>query len=130
MERAFTDINKKGCENLQSKSHRRNFSSDVPPEYQNLCFPVEEQVTHRYKKLLNNQPSEVAISAITHSPLRQQQRDRRRRNPLPAGKSGHAHQAYGSPDCCSWAGQGYTVVTHNTGEFERVPNLKVVDWVE
>ena len=26
--------------------------------------------------------------------------------------------------------RGYTVVTHNTGEFERVPNLKVVDWVE
>ena len=23
----------------------------------------------------------------------------------------------------------YTVVTHNTGEFARVPNLKVVDWV-
>lgn len=26
--------------------------------------------------------------------------------------------------------RGYTVVTHNTGEFERVTNLKVVDWVE
>ena len=24
--------------------------------------------------------------------------------------------------------RGYTVVTHNTGEFSRVPNLKITDW--
>lgn len=26
--------------------------------------------------------------------------------------------------------RGITVVTHNTGEFERVPGLHLVDWVE
>ena len=26
--------------------------------------------------------------------------------------------------------RGLTVLTHNTGEFRRVPNLKVEDWVE
>ena len=26
--------------------------------------------------------------------------------------------------------RGYTVVTHNTGEFSRVPNLQVIDWIE
>ena len=26
--------------------------------------------------------------------------------------------------------KGLTVLTHNTGEFQRVPNLKVEDWVE
>ena len=25
--------------------------------------------------------------------------------------------------------RGYTVVTHNTGEFSRVPNLKIEDWI-
>ena len=25
--------------------------------------------------------------------------------------------------------RGYTVVTHNTGEFLRVPNLRVEDWI-
>ena len=26
--------------------------------------------------------------------------------------------------------RGLTVVTHNTGEFSRVPNLQVIDWIE
>ncbi|MBQ9256356.1 MAG: type II toxin-antitoxin system VapC family toxin [Acidaminococcaceae bacterium] len=26
--------------------------------------------------------------------------------------------------------RGFTVVTHNTGEFSRVPNLKLTDWLE
>ena len=26
--------------------------------------------------------------------------------------------------------RGYTVVTHNIGEFSRIPNLQVIDWID
>ena len=126
----------------------------------NICvFLMKNKYPSVTKKLLNSKPSEVAISAVTlyeleYGAARSQWPEKNRNmlklflapftilpfdsnDAIAAGeirfqleKAGTPIGSYDLQIAAQGLARGYTVVTHNTGEFERVPNLKVVDWVE
>lgn len=126
----------------------------------NICvFLMKNKYPSITKKLLNCKPSEVAISAVTlyeleYGAARSQWPEKNRNmlklflapftilpfdsnDAIAAGeircqleKAGMPIGPYDLQIAAQGLARGYTVVTHNTGEFERVQNLKVVDWVE
>ena len=126
----------------------------------NICvFLMKNKYPSVTKKLLNSKPSEVAISAVTlyeleYGAARSQWPEKNRNmlklflapftilpfdsnDAIAAGeircqleKAGMPIGPYDLQIAAQGLARRYTVVTHNIGEFERVPNLKVVDWVE
>lgn len=126
----------------------------------NICvFLMKNKYPAMTKKLLDSNPSEIAISAVTlyeleYGAARSQWPEKNRNNlklflapftilpfdsndAIAAGEIRHLLEKAGTPIgpydlqiAAQGAARGYTVVTHNTGEFARVPKLKVVDWVE
>ena len=125
----------------------------------NICiFLMKNKYPVITQKLLNSNPSDIAISAITlfeleYGAARSQWPEKNRNNlrlflapftiipfdsndAIAAGeirqlleKSGTPIGPYDIQIAAQGLARGYTVVTHNIGEFSRVPNLQVIDWI-
>ena len=126
----------------------------------NICvFLMKNKYPAATQKLLNSDPSEIAISSITlfeleYGAAKSQWPEKNRNNvklflapftiipfdsndAIAAGeirqileKAGTPIGPYGVQIAAQALARGYTVVTHNTGEFSRVPNLQFFDWIE
>lgn len=126
----------------------------------NICvFLMKNKYSAATRKLLSSDPSEIAVSSVTlfeleYGAAKSQWPEKNRNNvklflapftivpfdgndAVAAGeirclleKAGTPIGPYDLQIAAQGLARGYTVVTHNTGEFSRVPNLKVVDWVE
>lgn len=126
----------------------------------NICvFLMKNKYPAATQKLLNCDPSEIAISSITlfeleYGAAKSQWPEKNRNNVrlflapftiLPfdgndamiAGEIRHLLEKAGTPIgpydiqiAAQGLARGYTIVTHNTEEFSRVPNLQVIDWIK
>ena len=126
----------------------------------NICvFLMKNKYPAATQKLLNSDPSEIAISSITlfeleYGAAKSQWPEKNRNNVklflapftiLPfdgndamiAGEIRHLLEKAGTPIgpydiqiAAQGLARGYTIVTHNTGEFSPVPNLQVIDWIK
>ena len=126
----------------------------------NICILLmKNKYPELVKKLLNSDPSEMAVSSITVYELEygaaKSQWPEKNRNHVKlflapfsiipfdsndaiiAGEIRHILEKAGTPIgpydlqiAAQGLARGFTVVTHNTGEFSRVPNLRLTDWVE
>ena len=126
----------------------------------NICiFLMKNKYPELVKKLLNSDPSEMAVSSITvyeleYGAAKSQWPEKNRINvklflapfsiipfdsndAITAGEIRHMLEKAGTPIgpydlqiAAQGLARGFTVVTHNTGEFSRVPNLRLTDWVE
>ena len=126
----------------------------------NICILLmKNKYPELVKKLLNSDPSEMAVSSITvyeleYGAAKSQWPEKNRNNvklflapfsiipfdsndAIIAGEIRHMLKRSGTPIgpydlqiAAQGLARGFTVVTHNTGEFSRVPNLRLTDWVE
>ena len=126
----------------------------------NVCiFLMKNRYPGLAEKLLNSDPSEIAVSSITvyeleYGAAKSQWPEKNRNNvklflapftiipfdsndAVTAGEIRHILEKAGTPIgpydlqiAAQGLARGFTVVTHNTGEFSRVPNLRLTDWVE
>ena len=126
----------------------------------NICvFLMKNKYPAATQKLLNSDPSEIAISSITlfeleYGAAKSQWPEKNRNNvklflapftiipfdsndAIAAGEIRQILEKAGTPIgpydvqiAAQAMVRGYTVVTHNTGEFSRVPNLQFNDWIE
>ena len=126
----------------------------------NICvFLMKNKYPAATQKLLNSDPSEIAISSITlfeleYGAAKSQWPEKNRNNvklflapftiipfdsndAIAAGEIRQILEKAGTPIgpydvqiAAQAMARGYTVVTHNTGEFSRVPNLQFNDWIE
>lgn len=126
----------------------------------NICiFLMKNKYPELVKKLLSSDPSEIAVSSITvyeleYGAAKSQWPEKNRINvklflapfsiipfdsndAITAGEIRHMLEKAGTPIgpydlqiAAQGLARGFTVVTHNTGEFSRVPNLRLTDWVE
>ena len=126
----------------------------------NICvFLMKNKYPELVKKLLNSDPSEIAVSSVTvyeleYGAAKSQWPEKNRNNvklflapfsiipfdsndAITAGEIRHLLEKAGTPIgpydlqiAAQGLARGFTVVTHNTGEFSRVPNLQLTDWVE
>jgi len=126
----------------------------------NICvFLMKNKYPAATQKLLNSDPSEIAISSITlfeleYGAAKSQWPEKNRNNvklflapftiipfdsndAIAAGEIRQILEKAGTPIgpydvqiAAQALARGYTVVTHNTGEFSRVPNLQFNDWIE
>ena len=126
----------------------------------NICiFLMKNKYPELVKKLLSSDPSEIAVSSITvyeleYGAAKSQWPEKNRNNvklflapftiipfdsndAITAGEIRHTLEKAGTPIgpydlqiAAQGLARGFTVVTHNTGEFSRVPNLRITDWVE
>lgn len=126
----------------------------------NICvFLMKNKYPAATRKLLSSDPSEIAVSSVTlfeleYGAAKSQWPEKNRNNvklflapftivpfdgndAVAAGeirclleKAGTPIGPYDLQIAAQGLARGYMVVTHNTGEFSRVPNLKVVNWVE
>ena len=126
----------------------------------NICvFLMKNKYPAATRKLLSSDPSEIAVSSVTlfeleYGAAKSQWPEKNRNNvklflapftivpfdgndAVAAGeirclleKAGTPIGPYDLQIAAQGLARGYTVVTHNTGEFSRVPNLKSVNWVE
>ena len=126
----------------------------------NICiFLMKNKYPELVKKLLNSDPSEMAVSSITvyeleYGAAKSQWPEKNRNNvklflapfsiipfdsndAIIAGEIRHMLEKAGTPIgpydlqiAAQGLARGFTVVTHNTGEFSRVPNLRLTDWIE
>ena len=126
----------------------------------NICvFLMKNKYPAATQKLLNSDPSEIAISSITlfeleYGAAKSQWPEKNRNNvklflapftiipfdsndAIAAGEIRQILEKAGTPIgpydvqiAAQALARGYTVVTHNTGEFSRVPNLQFSDWIE
>ncbi len=125
----------------------------------NICvFLMKNKYPAAVQKLLNSDPSEIVISSITlfeleYGAAKSQWPEKNRNNvklflapftiipfddndAIAAGEIRQILEKAGTPIgpydvqiAAQALARGYTVVTHNTGEFSRVPNLQIVDWI-
>ena len=125
----------------------------------NICiFLMKNKYPELANKLLNSDPSEIAVSSITVSELeygaaKSQWPEKNRNNvrlflapftiipfdsndAIAAGEIRHFLEKAGTPIgpydlqiAAQGLARGFTVVTHNTGKFSRVPNLRITDWL-
>lgn len=126
----------------------------------NICiFLMKNKYPELVKKLLNSDPSEMTVSSITvyeleYGAAKSQWPEKNRNNvklflapfsiipfdsndAIIAGEIRHMLEKAGAPIgpydlqiAAQGLARGFTVVTHNTGEFSRVPNLRLTDWIE
>ena len=126
----------------------------------NICvFLMKNKYPGLVEKLLNSDPSGIAVSSITvyeleYGAARSKWPEKNRNHvklflapftiipfdsndAIIAGEVRHLLEKAGTPIGpydLQIAAQGLareaTVVTHNTGEFSRVPNLRITDWIE
>ena len=126
----------------------------------NICvFLMKNKYPELVKKLLNSDPSGIAVSSVTvyeleYGAAKSQWPEKNRNNvklflapfsiipfdsndAITAGEIRHLLEKAGTPIgpydlqiAAQGLARGFTVVTHNTGEFSRVPNLQLTDWVE
>ncbi len=126
----------------------------------NICvFLMKNKYPAATQKLLNSDPSEIAVSSITlfeleYGAAKSQWPEKNRNNvklflapftiipfdsndAIAAGEIRQILEKAGTPIgpydvqiAAQGLARGYTVVTHNTGEFSRVPNLQLIDWIE
>lgn len=126
----------------------------------NICvLLMKNKYPAATRKLLSSDPSEIAVSSVTlfeleYGAAKSQWPEKNRNNvklflapftivpfdgndAVAAGeirclleKAGTPIGPYDLQIAAQGLARGYTVVTHNTGEFSRVPNLKIVNWVE
>lgn len=126
----------------------------------NICvFLMKNKYPEATKKLLNSDPSDLAVSTVTvyeleYGAAKSQWPEKNRINvrlflapftiipfdgsdAVTAGEIRHMLEKAGTPIgpydiriAAQALARGYTVVTHNTGEFSRVPNLQITDWIE
>ena len=126
----------------------------------NICvFLMKNKYPAATQKLLNSDPSEIAISSITlfeleYGAAKSQWPEKNRNNvklflapftiipfdsndAITAGEIRQILEKAGTPIgpydvqiAAQGLARGYTVVTHNTIEFSRVPNLQFIDWIE
>ena len=126
----------------------------------NICvFLMKNKYPAATQKLLNSDPSEIAISSITlfeleYGAAKSQWPEKNRNNvklflapftiipfdsndAIAAGEIRQILEKAGTPIgpydvqiAAQAMARGYTVVAHNTGEFSRVPNLQFNDWIE
>ena len=126
----------------------------------NICvFLMKNKYPAATRKLLSGDPSEIAVSSVTlfeleYGAAKSQWPEKNRNNvklflapftivpfdgndAVAAGeirclleKAGTPIGPYDLQIAAQGLARGYTVVTLNTGEFSRVPNLKIVNWVE
>ena len=126
----------------------------------NICvFLMKNKYPELAKKLLNSDPSEMAVSSVTvyeleYGAAKSQWPEKNRNNvklflapfsiipfdgndAVIAGEIRHLLEKAGTPIgpydlqiAAQGLARGFTVVTHNTGEFSRVPNLRITDWIE
>ena len=125
----------------------------------NICvFLMKNKYPELAEKLLNRDPSEIAVSSVTvyeleYGAAKSQWPERNRNNvrlflapftiipfdvndAIMAGEIRHLLEKAGTPIgpydlqiAAQGLARGFTVVTHNTGEFSRVPNLQLTDWI-
>ena len=125
----------------------------------NICvYLMKNKYTELSEKLLNSDHSEMAVSSITvyeleYGVAKSQWPERNRNNvrlflapftiipfdvndAIMAGEIRHLLEKAGTPIgpydlqiAAQGLARGFTVVTHNTGEFSRVPNLQLTDWI-
>ena len=126
----------------------------------NICvFLMKNRFPAATQKLLNSDPSEIAVSSVTlfeleYGAAKSQWPEKNRNNvklflapftivpfdgndAIAAGEIRQILEKAGTPIgpydlqiAAQGLARGYTVVTHNTGEFSRVPNLQVIDCIE
>ena len=126
----------------------------------NICvFLMKNRFPAATQKLLDSNPSEIAVSSVTlfeleYGAAKSLWPEKNRNNvklflapftivsfdgndAIAAGeirqfleKAGTPIGPYDLQIAAQGLARGYTVVTHNTGEFSRVPNLQVIDWIE
>ena len=126
----------------------------------NICiFLMKNRYPGLAEKLLNSDPAEIAVSSVTvyeleYGAAKSQWPEKNRNNvklflapftiipfdshdAVTAGNIRHLLEKAGTPIepydlqiAAQGLARGITVVTHNTGEFSRVPNLQVTDWIE
>ena len=126
----------------------------------NICiFLMKNKYPEMTKKLLSSDPSEIAVSSVTVYELEygaaksiwpEKNRNYVRlflapftiipfdsNDAIITGEIRHLLEKAGTPIgpydiqiAAQGLARGFTVVTHNTCEFSRVPNLQITDWVE
>ena len=126
----------------------------------NICvYLMKNKYPAVSQKLLNSNPADIAVSSVTlfeleYGAARSQWPERNRNNvrlflapftiipfdsydAIVAGEIRQQLEKAGTPIgpydiqiAAQGLARGYTVVTHNTGEFSRVPNLQVIDWID
>ena len=125
----------------------------------NICvFLMKNKCPAATQKLLNSDPSEIAISSVTlfeleYGAAKSQWPEKNRNNvklflapftivpfdsidAIAAGEIRHLLEKAGTPVgpydiqiAAQGLARGFTVVTHNTGEFSHVPGLALEDWI-
>ncbi|MBQ9343106.1 MAG: type II toxin-antitoxin system VapC family toxin [Clostridia bacterium] len=126
----------------------------------NICvYLMKNKYPAATKKLLDMNPSELAVSSITvyeleYGAAKSSWPEKNRNNvklflapfsivsfdskdAVIAGEIRQILEKAGTPIgpydiqiAAQGLSRGLTVVTHNTSEFSRVPNLKIMDWIE
>ena len=126
----------------------------------NICiFLMKNKYPAVTQKLLNSNPGDIAVSSVTlfeleYGAARSQWPEKNRNNvrlflapftiipfdsndAIAAGEIRQLLEKAGTPIgpydiqiAAQGLARGYTVVTHNTGEFSRIPNLHVTDWID
>ncbi len=126
----------------------------------NICvFLMKNKYPAAVQKLLGMNPSDIAVSSVTVYELEygaaKSKWPEKNRNlvklflapfvilpfdgndAVAAGEIRHLLEKEGTPIgpydlqiAAQGLARGLTVVTHNTGEFSRVPNLQITDWID
>ena len=126
----------------------------------NICtYLMKNKYPAVTQKLLNSNPVDIAVSSVTlfeleYGAARSQWPEKNRNNvrlflapftiipfdgndAITAGmirqlleKAGTPIGPYDIQIAAQGLARGYTVVTHNIGEFSRIPNLQVIDWID
>lgn len=126
----------------------------------NICvFLMKNKYPSAVRKLLSMNPADIAVSAVTvyeleYGAAKSQWPEKNRNNvklflapftilpfdsndAVTAGEIRHLLEKAGTPIgpydlqiAAQGLARGLTVVTHNTGEFSRVPGLRITDWIE
>ena len=126
----------------------------------NICiFLMKNKYPAVTQKLLNSNPADIAVSSVTlfeleYGAARSQWPEKNRNNvrlflapftiipfdgndAIAAGEIRQLLEKAGTPIgpydiqiAAQGLARGYTVVTHNIGEFSRIPNLQVIDWID
>lgn len=126
----------------------------------NICiYLMKNKYPAVTQKLLNSNPVDIAVSSVTlfeleYGAARSQWLEKNRNNvrlflapftiipfdgndAITAGmirqlleKAGTPIGPYDIQIAAQGLARGYTVVTHNIGEFSRIPNLQIIDWID
>ena len=126
----------------------------------NICvFLMKNKFPAATQKLLRMDPADIAVSAVTvyeleYGAAKSQWPEKNRNNvklflspfsilpfdssdAITAGEIRQLLEKAGTPIgpydlqiAAQGLARGLTVVTHNTGEFSRVPGLEITDWIE